>query len=198
MKKVFRKYFAPFFVAFAVCVPVVFAAGEKAEQAPKNGVVREVWRNIRGVNVEDLTKNPAFAKAPSEKTIVANIDDEGLGTEIGCRYTALLEVPETGEYTFYIASDDGSELWLGKDATQNDMSCIAFVKGYTFRHNWTSQVNQKSAPVKLEKGRKYYMYVLLKQNLSADHVAVAWTGPSIKEPCVIPASAYSQPSQPGK
>lgn len=165
---------------------------ESGQAAVKTGLVREIWRNIEGRAVVDLTSHSSYSGAAAEKTVVAKIDDEKLGELYGSRYTGILQVPETGDYTFYIASDDSSELWLGKDDTQNDMACIAFVKGYTFKHNWESQMNQKSAPVHLEKGKKYYICVFHKQEFSVDHVSVAWSGPNIAQPTIIPPSAFSQ------
>lgn len=184
-----------FFGMAAALFPFACPSGLSDQQVPphKPGVLREVWRDIKGRMVEDLVKDPAYLKPAPEKEVVAAIDDGSLGEQYGVRYTALLSVPETGDYTFYIASDDSSELWLGKDATQNDMSCVCFVKGYTHKKNWSSQMNQKSPVVRLEKGRKYYVSVLHKQEFSAAFVSLAWTGPGIDEITVIPKEVFSLP-----
>lgn len=161
-----------------------------------HGVLREIWWNIPGQRVFDLVRHPAYRGAADRKDVIDQIDDSDLGELHGARYTTLLEVPVTGEYTFYISSDDGSEIWLSKDETQNDMSCIAGVKGFTLRHNWSNQLGQKSVPIKLEKGRKYFLCVLRKQEYTNDHVSVAWTGPGIEEPAVIPLDAFTLPAAP--
>lgn len=81
--------------------------------------------------------------APDVRTI-SHLDVENLGDRYGARYSALLKVPASGKYRLYLSSDDSAELWLGKDASQKDMACIATVKGYSDIHNWGNQPNQAS------------------------------------------------------
>ena len=54
---------------------------------------------------------PHRSGAIAEKQIIINL--EGMTERFGVRYDGVLEVPEDGNYTFYLASDDGSELFLG-------------------------------------------------------------------------------------
>jgi PKD repeat protein len=48
---------------------------------------------------------------------VENRDD---GDNFGYRYTGYVEVPETGNYTFYTESDDGSRLFIGGELVVNN------------------------------------------------------------------------------
>ncbi|MFR4222899.1 MAG: PA14 domain-containing protein [Akkermansia sp.] len=114
---------------------------------------------------------------------------ENQGDRYGARYTALLKVPASGKYRLYLSSDDSAELWLGKDATQKDMACIATVKGYSDPHNWSNQPNQASEPVQLEAGRFYFLVVIHKEDGGPDHMSVAWSGPDIPSPVIIPSTA---------
>lgn len=178
---------------FVVVALLFSCAFLSASEEAKNGVLREIWRGIPGKTPADLMKHPQFQNPPTERSIVPKIDDSNLGDQYGSRYTALLQVPESGKYIFYISSDDSSELWLGKDHSNNDLSCIAYVKGYTNRYNWENQKNQKSVEILLEKGKFYFMSVLHKEDKGADFVAVAWLVPGAKEPALIPANAFVLP-----
>ena len=118
---------------------------------------------------------------------------ENQGDRYGARYTALLKVPASGKYRLYLSSDDSAELWLGKDATQKDMTCIATVKGYSDIHNWGNQPNQASEPIQLEADRFYFLQVIHKEDGGPDHMSVAWSGPDIPSPVIIPATALFIP-----
>lgn len=156
-----------------------------AEEFP-SGVVQELWFGIPGGSVKDLTHQKVFERPSSDIRKIVRLDAENLGDQYGARYSALLRVPATGEYRLYLSSDDSAELWLGKDATQKDMSCIATVKGYSDRHNWTNQPNQSSEPVHLEAGKFYFLQVIHKEDGGPDHMSVAWSGPGIPSPCWFP------------
>lgn len=165
-----------------------FDAGE-----PSPGVVQELWFGIPGASVKDLTHGKVFETAASAVHRIASLDVNNLGDRYGARYSALLRVPASGKYRLYLSSDDSAELWLGKDATQKDMACIATVKGYSDRHNWSNQPNQASEPVQLEEGKFYFLLVIHKEDGGPDHLSVAWSGPGIPSPVVIPSTALFVP-----
>lgn len=73
------------------------------------------------------------------------------------------------------------------------MACIATVKGYSDIHNWGNQPNQASEPVQLEADRFYFLQVIHKEDGGPDHMSVAWSGPGIPAPVIIPATALFIP-----
>lgn len=156
-------------------------------------MVQELWFGIPGASVKDLTHGKIFDTAASAVHTVSSLDVENLGDQYGARYSALLRVPVSGKYRLYLSSDDSAELWLGKDATQKDMACIATVKGYSDPHNWSNQPNQASEPVQLEAGRFYFLVVIHKEDGGPDHMSVAWSGPDIPSPVIIPSTALFVP-----
>lgn len=168
------------------------AADPRPEEFP-SGVVRELWFGIPGGSIRDLTHRKVFETPSADVRKIGRLDVENQGDQYGARYSTLLRVPVTGEYRLYLSSDDSAELWLGKDATQKDMSCIATVKGYSDKHNWSNQPNQASEPVRLEAGRFYYLVVIHKEDDGKDHMAVAWSGPDIPQAVLIPESALFLP-----
>jgi hypothetical protein len=88
--------------------------------------------------------------------------------------------PETGAYTFYIASDDGSFLFLSTDTDTLNSNVIAYMPDCEFAapRQWTKFPEQKSAKINLVAGRKYYIEVIYKDGGGDDNLAVGWQRPS--------------------
>lgn len=169
------------------------ASGASDAEEPSPGVAQELWFGIPGGSVRDLTHGKVFETAASAVHKITSLDVKNLGDRYGARYSALLRAPASGQYRLYLSSDDSAELWLGKDATQKDMACIATVKGYSDLHNWSNQPNQASEPIQLEAGRFYFLLVIHKEDGGPDHMSVAWSGPGIPAPVLIPSTALFVP-----
>nr|WP_240963801.1 Ig-like domain-containing protein [Luteolibacter luteus] len=103
------------------------------------------------------------------------------------RVSGWLVPPASGVYTFWIASDDGSTLFLGSDEKEPGKQAIASVSGYTGFQVWTSSSSQKSVPIFLQAGRAYYIEAVQQEGGGGDHVSVAWQGPGIAQQ-VIPGT----------
>ena len=80
----------------------------------------------------------------------------------------------TGDYWFWIASDDNGELWLSTDADPAHKTRIAYVPGYTGSREWTKYSQQKSALKHLVAGTRYYVEALMKEGGGSDNLAVTW------------------------
>jgi len=89
------------------------------------------------------------------------------------RLQAYLVPSLSGEYRFWIASDDSSELWLSTDESRENARAIASVPAWTFVAEWTTYRSQTSRPISLEAGRRYYLDVLHEQGMGSDHIDVA-------------------------
>lgn len=99
------------------------------------------------------------------------------------RMRGFLHPPVSGEYTFWIASDNSSDLWLGSDASPGDIKRIAFIERGNWVHSreWSRYPSQRSEAVPLVAGRSYYIEAVQEQLLQDDNIAVAWRGPSIPQ-----------------
>lgn len=82
--------------------------------------------------------------------------------------------PVTGNYTFWIASDDEGELWLSPDPDPKHEQEIAFVNGWTPPRAWDSMPSQRSRALPLQAGKAYYIEALQKEGGGGDHLSVAW------------------------
>lgn len=87
--------------------------------------------------------------------------------------------PATGKFTFWIASDDGSELWLSPTADPAAKQLIASANGFTSFREWTKYPSQTSLPISLTANKPVYFEAFHKEGGGGDHVSVAWTGPKL-------------------
>ena len=90
---------------------------------------------------------------------------------------------------FYLSGDDNSELWLSTDASPANKVKIAYEPIWNSARAWQSTMNRnpsnpemRSAPIRLEVGRAYYLEVLQKEGGGGDHVEVAWKMPGGSPP----------------
>jgi ELWxxDGT repeat protein len=152
------------------------------------GISREYWANVSGSTVAGIPLNTS----PTSSTQISSFETPtNTGDNYGQRIRGFICAPYSGSYTFYIASDDHSELWLSNNENPEAKQKIASVTGYTSSKQWTKYASQKSATVYLERGSKYYIEALHKEATGGDNLAVAWTIPGTTSISVIPGSSLS-------
>src|SRR5439155_22840155 len=126
---------------------------------PGTGITRDWWLGIGGTAVSDLTSNPAYPNSPSGTETVTTLFEAptNWNDNYGQRMRGYYIAPVTGNYFFYIASDDNGELWLSTDNTVANKRLIASVPGWTNSRAWTTYPNQKSSAIALTGGQRYYI-----------------------------------------
>jgi hypothetical protein len=167
-----------------------------AQTCPSGGVLREWWLNIPGTSVADLTNDPRYPEAPDGRECLDGFEGPtDWADHYGSRLIGWLLPPVSGEYTFWIASDDDSELWLSTDDDPANMiPAIAKVVGWTGSREWDKYPEQKSHALTLEAGQKYYMMALMKEHDGGDNIAVAWQGPGMLDRKVIGVPYVEHPA----
>jgi len=141
-------------------------------------LLREWWSIIDGTIVSNLTSDGRYPSSPSGSELISSFEGPvDWADSYGSRLSGWLVPATSGEYTFWIASDDGSELWLSADADPNNAKVIASVSGWTDSRAWDDAPSQKSEPVTLQASQKYYVQALQKEGTGGDNVAVAWQPP---------------------
>jgi hypothetical protein len=140
-------------------------AGATSAPAWAGSILREVWTGIGGVSISDLTSSPNYPDRPSSTNLVTDYFEAPVDVldDYGQRLHGYLVPPVTGDYTFWIASDDGGELWLSTDDSPARARLIASVATWTASREWGKEPNQQSSPVRLEQGRYYYVAALMKE-----------------------------------
>src|SRR3569623_182633 len=155
----------------------------------QTGVLREVWTNLDGTSVASLTSSPNFPTNPVLRVVDPDFRSPVNWTDrYGVRMRAWLSPSTTTNYTFWVAGDDNCELWLSTDDTPANKVRIATVSSWTNAQAWTTYAEQKSAPVSLQAGRRYYVEALMKEGSGGDSLAVAWAQQPTDTPLVIPGA----------
>jgi hypothetical protein len=163
-----------FLRSVAACF-LLFTAGAFAQST---GILREVYSNISGNAVANLTSAPNYPASPDEEFIESGFEaPTNFSDNYGQRMRALLLPPVTGGYVFWIASDDNSALYLSTDEDPAHKVQIASVASWTNSREWNNQASQKSAAVTLTNGFRYYVEALQKEGAGGDNLAVTWQKP---------------------
>jgi len=151
-------------------------------------ITTEFWMGISGTAVSDLTSSPDYPGNPSSieyRTIFETPTD--WADYYGTRMRGYVHPPSNGDYTFWISSDDNSELWLSTNDDPINAVRIAFESGWSNPRVWETG-DEQSDPITLTSGQKYYIEALMKEGSGGDNLAVTWQGPSIDA-----GSAYPNP-----
>jgi xyloglucan-specific exo-beta-1,4-glucanase len=140
-------------------------------------ILREIWWGLDGAAVSDLTNHPRFKQGPDTIDYLPALDSSSLGKDYGVRIRGYLHPPADGNYRFWIASDDSSELWLSTDEDAQNKRYLAGVSGWTPRLGWDQDGGQVSASIALEQDKRYYIEILHKQADQKDSLSIAWQIP---------------------
>ncbi len=159
----------------------------EASATPASGgtvgtILREWWEGISGTAVSDLTSNANYPDYPTGSEEITSFEGPMDWAEnYGTRIRGYIHPPASGDYTFWIASDDNSELWLSTDTEPANVTIIAYVPSWTNSREWTKYAEQQSSSIPLTGGQKYYIEALQKEGSGGDNLAVAWQGPGITQ-----------------
>ncbi|HLB72850.1 MAG TPA: LamG-like jellyroll fold domain-containing protein, partial [Sedimentisphaerales bacterium] len=140
-----------------------------------------------------LKNDPRYPDSPDDSELVSLFEGptnwdpspgDGVANSYGSRLHGWLYVLESGDYTFWIASDDAGELWLSTDSNPANASLIAYVTGWVNSRDFDDAASggvggpgMQSAPVHLEGGQMYYISGLMKEGGGGDNISAAWRGP---------------------
>jgi len=158
---------------------------------------RLLYLNYSGVNITNLyTTNlfgtVTFPELPDQADFLPPVpafppfNTESLLAGIGDNYGGMIEgyltAPETGNYTFWLSSDDEGQFFMNTDSSDplnpSKTNLICWVPGYSGTREWTKFPEQQSVPVALQAGKTYYLKILQKEGAGGDYVVLGWQTPS--------------------
>ncbi|MBN9690259.1 MAG: Ig-like domain-containing protein [Verrucomicrobia bacterium] len=157
----------------------------------KNGVLKlSIWNGITGTPVSNLTDDPRYPATPdSVMTLFSANTRDALPTDAlenyGGSVEGYLTPTESGQYDFFLRSDDASELYISSDATEANLMLQAFETGCCDGFKEPGAEETTAAPLTLTAGNRYFIRVLYKEGGGGDYAQVAWR----KVGTTTPASA---------
>lgn len=156
-------------------------------------ILREVWQNANGVFTPPASI-PVNNPPTSSGAILSYESPSNVGDYYSQRVRGVLQVTQSGSYTFYLATDDDGELWLSPTASPAGKQRIAYIQSnWAGIREWTKVASQQSAPQNLVAGQRYYIEALESEGGGGDNLAVGWTGPGFPSITVIPGNFLSPP-----
>src|ERR1700722_3039543 len=152
------------------------------------GIYRERWTNLSSsvgntlAALTNTTNNPNWPNNPvaSYSHIFTNFETEinDNMNYYGQRMRTFVVPPTNGLYTFWIASDDTSQLYLSPNENPAGMVPIAYNSSYTSSEDWTAFPSLQSAPISLQGGCRYYLEALMQQGVGGVNLSVRWQLPN--------------------
>ena len=154
----------------------------------KGGLQKDVFLNIPSPDsrsLSGLTRLTRFPHAPDAVGSIGAFElPANFGDKYGVRMHGFLVPPKSGEYVFYLVSDDSSELFLSTDESPKNKTKIASLTGWNeTRRGWqTLGPDNISAPITLQAGKRYWVEALFTEQTHGDHFAVTWKMPGKPPP----------------
>ena len=161
-------------------------------------ILQEIWTNVTGSDVRAFD----FSSAPTggTRSFTSFETTQYYANNYASRMRGTICVPQSGLYTFWISSDDQSELYLSTNAGEERKQLIAWVYGHTPFRNYDKYPSQKSAQVYLQANHKYYIEARHKESNGNDFISVGWQLPDGTMQRPIPGDRLSPvtlpPNQP--
>ncbi|MBI5383836.1 MAG: HYR domain-containing protein [Verrucomicrobia bacterium] len=141
-----------------------------------NAILVEVWTNLNGGSIGELTLAPKFQLNLPDLVWYTNVFGVGpfaanSGLEYyGARISGYFVPTNTGLYRFYARSDDASQLWMNINSADSEnpagRTMLIHVPGANQNIN---AANAQSVPIPLNEGQRYYMEALMKEGTGGDY-----------------------------
>jgi len=164
--------------ATVTAVPAVATGAPGDGTALRPGLRRERWNNIPGADLTALIRHPTYPGTPDELAFESAAQSTAQGEHFGERLIGWLVPPESGDYVFDLRGDDYGQFWLGVDDQPASRQLLV-----------SSRLSlNRSKPIALEAGRRYWFEVLHHQHTLEVLCVVGWTLPSGQRQAPIPGA----------
>jgi len=134
-------------------------------------ITRDIWTANGQSSINDIPSNTT----PNENSTLNNFEVTPFtAADNAQRIRGFICPPQTGIYTFWIASDEDSQLWLSTNSNAKNRRLIANVTGDTRQNQWNKYASQQSESILLVAGNQYYIDALMN---GGGHLSVGWKMP---------------------
>jgi hypothetical protein len=149
----------------------------------------DFYAGIPNTSLDDLLADPQYPNGVNTNLFLTNFSTSpitggdlagnagfgSLGNNYGSHLYGWITPTEAGNYTFFLRSDDASQLWLSTDSNSSNVTEIAYedgcCKGFL---EPADDVTETSQPVALQANKPYYIEAFQKEGGGGDFVEVAW------------------------
>ena len=130
-----------------------------------------------GTSISILQGDPNYPNTPDMVSYAAGFDTrpvfpDDTHDEYGARLTGWITPAQTGDYIFYIKSDDASQLWISTDSTETSV-LLAAEEPSCCNPFMDAPAQQTTLPTHMQAGQKYAVQIFLKEGGGGDFVQVA-------------------------
>jgi hypothetical protein len=180
------------------------SAPSSSVQATTKGLVQttgaakaEFYTGIPGTAVQNLIDSPKFPDNPDAIMILPAVQTpEGWGDTYGVRVTGWFLPPQTGNYVFFLASDDEGQFRLSTDDSPANLKRIAHEPQWNPFRSWATTDRRPfwenrsdfywntewlvpdptagGALITLQQGQRYFFEALMKEGGGGDHLGVTF------------------------
>jgi hypothetical protein len=150
----------------------------------RSGVLEfSYWDNISGTPVQNLYDDPRYPASPTMVGAVYSFNSRDIFPDdshdnFGATMEGYITPTESGDYRFFIYSDDASQLFLGVDDQPIDpLTSIWIAEEPGCCNNFSEPDGlhtRTSEPISLVAGRKYSILLVYKEGGGGDYGQVAW------------------------
>ncbi len=143
--------------------------------ATGGSISREVWNGLAGTGLQSV---PLHVAPDSSTTVTQLAAPPNDGENYGERLRGYITAPATGLYTFFLSSDENAELWVSSSPEPASRLKRAWViAGDVGSGIWDAVPSQKSIPMQMNAGSRYYVEVIRREGTGTDHLQVGWLRP---------------------
>ncbi|MDH3584543.1 MAG: protein kinase, partial [Phycisphaerae bacterium] len=163
---------------------------DRAPAKPQGQILQELWlaRNIASLEPDAL--RDVLKTAPNREAALAAFQaPPDLGDRYLQRLSGFVYPPEDGEYIFYLSSNDESVLSIESGDAEAESVRVTHLQSPVASGRWAEK--NSSPPVRLKKGKGYFIEVVHRETTGKDHLAVGWKLPSGKLERPIPGARLS-------
>jgi len=136
------------------------------------GITREFWADVPG----DLVSSIPLTTSPTSTSVLTSLAaPSDLADNYGVRIRGFLTAPASGEYRFFLRADENAQFHLSNDEDPVNLWKRAELTTPSAAIGWMGAA--PSPLLHLEAGRRYYLEILHKEGIGADHLALGWSKP---------------------
>ena len=146
----------------------------------RTGVLKfAYWGDIPGTPVDNLWADPRFPDSPDMVQAVFSFNSrDAFPDDSHNNYGAMIEgyvsPTESGQYHFFLRSDDASELYISTDDTVGGLQYTAWQTGCCNAFTEPGADFTTFDPISLTAGKKYFIRLIYKEGGGGDYGQVAW------------------------